>query len=388
MKLITKTSIYYLVYSIIGFVIGGFLIYHLVYRIVNKRANEDLITEKELIEEQIVSSDKIPDFSPYFGHQIVVTIYNNTVNHSDLLMDTLMMDESSGELIPFKHLIATTNKKNRSYSIEIFKPVMEVHQLAEDIVMVMFFMLLFLLLALVVFNYLISKKIWSPFYHTINQMSQYDLNSGKGLELVKTNTNEFRQLNIGLIRMANKISLHYASLKEFTENASHEIQTPLAILKAKLELLVQNDDLTKEQMQVIQPMYQVINRLSKLNQSLLLLSRIENNQFHETEEVNLNNLIDSILTNLEDLIEQKQLIIYKNFTSGTVKLDLNPTLAEILITNLVVNAIKHNLSTGRIDISIDNSGLTISNTGLPLEADPNQLFERFKKQKVPQPPLA
>jgi signal transduction histidine kinase len=379
MKLIVKTSIYYIGFSIIGFIIGGFIFYHVIFSIINSNANRELITEKELIEEQIFYSDSIPDFTPFFGHQIMVTIYDHEVSSTLRICDTIILSTTEGETVPIRYLISYNNKAGKSYSIEILKPLINSNQLIKDIFFVMFIMFLFLLMSLIIINYIISKNTWSTFYTTLKKLKDYDINSENGLVLNQTTITEFAQLNNVLLHMSDKIYKNYVNLKEFTENASHEIQTPLAIVKSKLELLIQGQKLNEEQIGIIQSIYQAINRLSKLNANLVLLSKIENSQFQESRTVNLQKLIQSILENLEDLIAQKELIIDKNIISHPVEITINPTLAEVLIVNLISNAIKHNIKNGKIQIVLNDNYLSISNNGNALSGDPETMFNRFKK---------
>jgi len=382
MKLIAKTSFYYIGFSIVGFIIGGFIFYNIIFKIINNRTNEDLKTEKELIEEQIIQSDSIPDFTPFFGHQISVTIFNNHVVPAFSLHDTIVTDTLTDEEIPCRYLISTANKKDKSFSIEIFKPLHETHQLVEDIIIVMTIMFLFLLLSLILINYFISRRTWSPFYNTLRKIKNYDINVGNALKLRKSNTTEFKQLNDVLLQMSEKIYLNYINLKEFTENASHEIQTPLAVIKSKLELLIQSQPLTNDQMTTVQSMYNSVTRLSKLNANLVLLSKIDNSQFHELAKVNLGQSVDMVLLNFEDLITLKKLVVIKNFPVLPVEIEINPTLAEVLVVNLISNAVKHNINNGKIEIVLNNKMLSVSNSGLPLDIDPKLMFDRFKKSKT------
>jgi signal transduction histidine kinase len=382
MKLIAKTSAYYIGFSIIGFIIGGFIFYHIIFSIINKRTNDDLKTEIKLIEEQIIHSDSIPDFTQYFGHQIVVTIFNQVVIPNYSLRDTILIDSVTNDEIPHRYIISFANKNNKSYSIELFKPLIKTNQLAEDIFVVMFIMFLFLLLSLILIDYFISRKIWSPFYNTLKQIKEYDISTANSLTLNESSITEFRQLNEVLLHMSKKISNNYFNLKEFTENASHEIQTPLAIIKSKLELLIQSHPLTNEQMKLVHSMYNSVSRLSKLNTNLVLLSKIENSQFHELSKVNLSEIIESVLLNLDDLIIQKELVIHKDFPEQSVEIVMNPTLADVLIINLISNAVKHNIKNGQLNISLTGKSLEISNSGLPLEVDPELMFDRFKKSKT------
>jgi len=178
--------------------------------------------------------------------------------------------------------------------------------------------------------------------------------------------------------MSKKLQQDYRSLKEFNENASHEIQTPLAIIKSKLELLIQNEALDEDQMRIINSVYEATNRMSRLNQGLLLISKIDNNQFPRAEKINFQQLIEKNLEHFEELISLKKIRVTVSF-SKKVEHEMNKTLAEILVSNLLSNAIRHNLEEGEISVTMDAENLTISNTGHPLTLSPGELFERFRK---------
>jgi signal transduction histidine kinase len=148
-----------------------------------------------------------------------------------------------------------------------------------------------------------------------------------------------------------------------------------------MELLVQSEYLQEEQVRIIETVQDATNRLSKLNQSLILLAKIENRQFPEIEEVDILQILNKHIRNYEELIAAKQIMV--NFEMATpCSVFMSETLAEILISNLITNAIKHNLESGRIEIMVEGRQLTVANTGHPLKVDPVFLFERFQKDKI------
>ncbi len=193
-----------------------------------------------------------------------------------------------------------------------------------------------------------------------------------------TRISEFRALNKAIAAMTDKIHRDYTSLKEFTENASHEIQTPLAIIKNKLELLIQDENLAEEQALHIKAVYDAASRLSKLNQVLLLLTKIEHHQFIEKERINLSNLLTNQLDHYQELISARNLELVTDIAPG-ISIFMNPMLAEILITNLLSNTIKHNIPNGEIRIILSNGTLSIQNPGNPPSQKTEMLFDRFKK---------
>jgi signal transduction histidine kinase len=220
--------------------------------------------------------------------------------------------------------------------------------------------------------------VWVPFYHTLKALNRYDLNAQAQLHLSRTNIREFRLLNETLNKMSEKILQDYQNLKEFNENAAHELQTPLAVIKSKLDLLIQNEQLDKSQLELIHSVYEATSRMSKLNQGLLLISRIQNNQFNISEDIDIETIIDKTLGHFQEMIDLKGIRVEKQCLNPMI-LHMNHTLAEILFNNLISNAIRHNVPGGIIEITINTQVFTISNTGPELKMDPQQLFERFRK---------
>ena len=170
----------------------------------------------------------------------------------------------------------------------------------------------------------------------------------------------------------------YYNQKQFVENASHEMQTPLAIIRSKLELLINQTGLTENTAAQLADITEANDKLSQMNRTLLLLAKIENNQFPNTESINFSTLL------------QKEVSVLKNHYDDTfpaltvaitedVTLLANLSLLEVLIHNLVINAVEHNINDGKINIKLSNTSLVIENTGLPLSQPAETLFERFKK---------
>jgi signal transduction histidine kinase len=189
---------------------------------------------------------------------------------------------------------------------------------------------------------------------------------------------EFRQLNETLEKMSLKIYSDYLHQKEFTENSSHEMQTPLAIIKTHIGLLMQSPNLKAEEMEQLQAIENTMKKLTALNKALLLLAKIENNQFSEHAAVDFEVLIRSIVEELDTFISLKELELQIHIEKQ-VMVEMNPVLAEVLLTNLIQNAIRHTPKKGSIQIGLEGKKLVIRNSGEPLSIRPEELFLRFKK---------
>jgi signal transduction histidine kinase len=254
---------------------------------------------------------------------------------------------------------------------------------SEDLQMVIFSFMAALfslvLLALFFLNRWLSNKAWLPFFNSLSVLNSWKVDENKAVSFERTGIAEFDQLNGLLENMMQKIQADFVNLREFTENASHEIQTPLAIIKSKLEMVLQDKALDDSQYQRIRSAFESTIRLSKLNDALLLLSKIENRQFVETAEIDICQLVRSRLEYLEELFALKQIEVVVCLEKQ-VTFSMNPLLADILINNLLSNALRHNKEKGMIIVSSENQELTVSNTSPKGEMDVSRMFRRFSKQ--------
>jgi len=185
-----------------------------------------------------------------------------------------------------------------------------------------------------------------------------------------------RDLDEAIRQMTQTITKDYEMLKNFADNASHEMQTPVAIINSKLDLLIQDTALSMEHHRPIQAMYDAVGRLRQLNQSLLLLTKIENNQF-VSETVDLAPLIERKLVQLEDPVKDRRLTVHTELDA--LQLPINGYLADILLNNLLTNAIRHNQDGGQVNIRLRGRGLRVSNSGAALGFDASTIFDRFTK---------
>lgn len=230
-------------------------------------------------------------------------------------------------------------------------------------------------IAVVVTMRLISKHLWQPFDQTLQQIESFRLESGKVSALPQSNIKEFTRLNVSLNKLMTNSITSYHAQKEFTENASHELQTPLSVFQSKLDILLQQPVLTEQQASIIQDLYSMTARLSRLNRSLLLLAKIENRQFEQKERIELDTFLDTIFPYLEDIAGN--IDITQKKVGQPVTLWANRALLESMVNNLVVNAVRHNKPNGEIVITTGNNHLAISNTSDEPRLDDTHIFNRF-----------
>ena len=387
MKLNTKVIIAYIIISTVLFTLGGIVLFNYLRREVDEKVDWKLYAEKEQIIE--ASNDTLSRHEKRTMYQTINRIadqydaiekIDGSVVPQEELKDTLLPTFLFGGTVmrPYRQLKFYTSVDDQVYRITLRRILVEKIDLREGIVNSLLYVFIALLFILIVANYIISKRSWSPFYKIVSDISHYDFTGTTPLTLPETNIKEFNVLNRAITGMSEKIRNDFINLKEFAENASHEIQTPLAVIISKLDLLIQSKKLTAEQSEMFHSMYQAAEKLSKLNQSLILITKIENAQFVKKERIVLEPEISQIIDNFEDLIEAKSLQTNIDLDPEVV-VEMNRSLVDVLFSNLITNAIRHNLDGGKINISMTKKEFTISNSGESLSCEPQHLFERFQK---------
>ena len=232
-----------------------------------------------------------------------------------------------------------------------------------------------LLVSLSVMLKVISKQIWAPFDDTLKRLEHFSLEQETLPQFSKSNIKEFDRLNSVLSKLIENNLRSYKMQKEFTENASHELQTPLAVFQTKLDLMLQQPDLSEQQADIVQSMYNVSGRLARLNKDLLLLAKIDNRQYSQMEVVDVVELTNNVLPLLSGFTQG--ITINQDIQVESLTVQANRTLLESLINNLVVNAVRHNIANGEIFITIKPNQLIIANTSTEGMLDKELVFERF-----------
>ena len=244
------------------------------------------------------------------------------------------------------------------------------------------FIFMVLLIAIIVINRAESRRLWAPFYSTMNAVRSYDIRRNKPLSLVSaTGIEEFDRLNKTLLDLIDDVDQAYRNQKQFTENASHELQTPLAIIRSKVELLIEGPGLNEDSAQLLQEITEANERLSQMNKNLLLLTRIDNGQYPEVGRVAISGLLERLTGFFKEYYANEGVKTETAIHAG-VAVEANPALIEILVNNLLRNAYIHNIPGGWVDIRLSGKELVIKNSGPAIEGDPELLFDRFRKGRV------
>lgn len=280
----------------------------------------------------------------------------------------------------FRGLKSTIQINGRNYILVVETNVEETEETVAYIAMFTLLFFLILVIGFWILNRRLSQKLWQPFRDTLQKLKAFNLNSQKPVDFQQTDTTEFAELNTTLEKLLQHSITTYQNQKEFTENASHELQTPLAILKNKLDILLQSNDLTERQYHLAEEMNKALIRSARINRNLLLLAKIENNQFDQSDIISFDAMAVQCVNGLQEHLEEKNILSTLDIQQD-VELKGNSGLAEVLINNLIVNAIRHTPSGGAVTISLSKSAFKISNSGdKPL--NPDLLFKRFSSMSA------
>ena len=379
MKLLTKTTLYFLIALIPLLAVAGFYLFNQFSKEINYRSDKELVSDEiawiRYLQTEAENGTtfilKTPELSifPTDAAAAEQPIIINTNGYG--IHETI---------IPYRQLSQVVSISGISYQIIIRQSQEQKSALVTGVTRIMLFVFIGLFAATLIFNWAISKNLWKPFRHSLHKIRTAELQKMEAMHFEETNTQEFNELNASLNYMTGKIYKDYLNMKEFTENAAHEMQTPVAVVLSKLELLLQDNNLKEEQVQSVLDSAETLRQLSKLNESLLLLSRIENNQFETTGQVSLADVSKKYLRLFDEFIKEKQLTIQTNF-SGAFTVKLHPLLADSLVMNLLGNAIKYNYTAGKIEITVSENEYHISNTSTSQPIAVDQLFKRLNTSK-------
>ncbi len=372
MKLLTKTSLNFISASVMFFLVGSIVMYFSVRNIVA----EDL--QNRLLEQQneffnTASQNKLEDLASE-----VVFIEESQKELAHSFSDTVLIVNEKYML--YRKLQFSYLHNEQHYKVSILQLQNQSDKLFKKIVImnVGFAMLFFLIVFFV--NRQSIKNSLKVFYSTINKLEDFQINKAQELTLDTAEVDEVKKLNDVFEKMSDQIRKDFEAQKEYTENVSHELQTPLAIISSKADELMQSDNLTKEQMEQLALLLETTSRLSKINQSLIFLTKIDNRFYTEGATFSLNELITEKLVLFETAIEDKGLKLALDLKDAT-HIYMDPYLAETLVVNLLKNAIVHNEKGGELSIKLVNQCLIIANSGTALTFSEFDIFKRFSRSE-------
>lgn len=377
MKLLNRTTYTYLILTFPIIVITMVLFYFLIRNFNLKHVENNLKEEHHKI---IRKSQHIENY--YIEDELSDELFVNEIPEDSVIKDqysTIMVfDKFEEQYEPFRQLETMQTIAGKNYRILIRKSLVENTTLVYSISIAVFVLILVLAGSFILLNRFLSEKLWRPFYSILENLSKYHVGQHYQAQ-PKMLIQEFNTLDTSIQRMVKRVNKEYFVQKEFIDIISHEYQTPLAVIGNKAEMLMQNEHLNEEDATKLNRIIEYVHKLSKMNQSLLLLSRIDNNQFDKKEKTDVQKLFKQLVTEKQFQLDLKEIttqtIIHENCV-----LQMNTTLAGILFGNLLQNAIRHNLKLrGQIIFELTANKIVVSNTGAETHLSEEEMFEKFKK---------
>lgn len=289
-------------------------------------------------------------------------------------------DDEAPELEPVRILTTVFEQNGNFYQLKIFNNMVEEDDLVKELLWDAAGLYVLLIFSILMINNIVLQRLWKPFYELLDELKNYRLGISKSFPNTETKTKEFSDLQDAVTTLLQYSEKSYEQQKEFIGNASHELQTPLAIAISKLELLIEKENFTENQAEKIAEIMEIIERLVRLNKSLLLLTKIENKQFFDNQEIKVNNIVEKNIEDLSDIAEFKEVeIIFSENSELLVKADA--ALINIIVSNLLRNAIFHNIKSGKVEVKIDAKKLSVLNTGTDHSLSHEKIFTRFQKSE-------
>lgn len=371
MKLIQKVNRQYTWYAFAILCLAGLSLYFIIKTIVKEETDEKLLNTSHQMEQLISSRPGEFELYPLFSVK-QTTLDKTGKNFTDT---SLVINDEEED---FRQLEVYTKINGQNYIITVRESGIESEDLMLSLLIVVLACFVLLLVLLFIINRKISQNIWKPFFINLEKLRTFSLQSGVAFSPKQTDIEEFIEMNDVLKMLTGKVMADYDNLKKFSENAAHELQTPLAIIRSKVESLIEENNLSPIQIDKIRAIYKTANRLTKINKGLLLLTKIENKQFPDTQLISLDEMIRDQFESFGELLEMKEVNL-KYICHEDMMFEGNKTLMELLLNNLFANAILHNFQGGHCIIRLSKQQFSIANPGEAPIADSNRLFERFYK---------
>ncbi|WCT14304.1 sensor histidine kinase [Mucilaginibacter jinjuensis] len=365
-----------IIVSVIVLLVGAVIYFFAINFIAQNQLDRDLDEEIEELFEYINTNHQLPK-ADFNGDQTTFLKVNHGINTR--FFDALYQNprEQKSENGRAAEGSVVLNGVTYKFTIVISRESTE--YLIQIIAIITLVLMACLVLILFLTNRYVLNGLWQPFYRLLNQLKDFNVSENSEHQLLTTRVDEFNELDQAIEIMSLRVKDDFQNLKAFTENASHEMMTPLAVITSKLDTLIQDETLKPEQFEQINDIYGATSKLSRLNHSLLLLVKIENNLIDDTEVIDLTKLLRDKLRQFQELTQTKELNVIANLISR--KVIVSKYLVDILFNNLISNAIRHNNNKGVLIVTLFEDVLLIQNTGSPNALNAERIFDRFQKGK-------
>ncbi len=374
MKLFTRYFRINLLATLLIFLLASIAFYFLLWYVMIAQVDEDLKIEQREIESYVAKYQRAPE---------PITVKDQRMSYEPAAIREkkwefkTIKSFNAHEREPFRQISFTLPVGDQWLLFRVSKSLEGMRNMNRSIISISLLTIVLILLVSLLINRWLLRRLWQPFYHTLTGIKKYRIGENKNPEFNRSRIDEFNLLNNTLDQFIGNAEKEYNLLREFTENASHELQTPLAVIRSKLDTLIQDEHLSESQSQAAQTAYEAIQKMARLNQSLLLLSKIENRQFSETRIIDFKKLVEEKIADWQEIWQTKNISVQANLEAGTVT--MNPQLADILLNNMFSNVTRHSPENGSVRILFQANQFIMSNSAASGPLDPGKLFQRFSK---------
>lgn len=348
---------------------------------INDEVDDSLENHAEMLVTQTLAGQELP--AAYSGSNNGYYLHDVSARYAASRPHLAFSDEEI--YIPEKHedeparVLRTIFRDGdgRFHELTVMTPTIEKDDLQEAILWWIVSLYLFLLLTILCVNVVVLQRTLRPLYVLLRWLDGYRVGGKNAPLAADTKVIEFRRLNEAASRYAARAESLFERQKEFIGNASHEMQTPLAVCRNRLEMLVDDGSaLSEQQLGEIVKVQRTLDYLVRLNRSLLLLSKIENGQFPEAEEVDFNALVNQLAEELGEIYAARG-IRFDVLEQGRLSARMNPSLASSLVSNLLKNACVHGDAGSIVTVSLTARELRVANSGAAGPLDAEHIFDRF-----------
>ena len=357
-------------------IIGAVIYFFAINYIARIQLDNDLTEEVGEVVDYVSTNHKLPK-QVDFDEDQTIFIKTDKKDIQPRFFDTVYVNSKEKENEPGRAIESIIRVNDSYYRVIITVSRESTEYLLQFVGIITLGLMVGLLLILFLANRYFLNGLWKPFYALLHQIKGFNISEENSFKLTNERVDEFVELSTAIDSMSARVRNDYQNLKHLTDNASHEMLTPLAVITSKLDTLIQHERLPSEISEQIEDIYAATSKLSRLNQTLLLLTKIENNQIVGNEPIDLNTLLGDKIKQFNELILAKHIIVTENV--GAKKIFVSKYLIDILLNNLISNAIWHNKDYGRLIVMLDDGAMVFQNTGISVALNQETIFERFKK---------
>lgn len=371
MRLVSKISLYHFLLSSVVLGLAGFLLFIFLRAEISLEIEEQLELQVDMIAKELGNGKPIN-----FPMVVITKDKESLMQLPKIFKDTLIYDHVQKVSEGYYYFAESKRINGVPYRIKVMTTYIGWENYSKTISYIFIAIAAMLVLLGTLVNYLISRGLWAPFLINLKRMKGYSVSSREELQLAVTDIKEFQEMNAVLADLAARGKREYTALKEFTENASHEIQTPLSILKTRLESISQLS-LDNSMIRPLNDAKEAVIRLSKVNKGLLLLAKLENNAFTDQQSLQLDEILKNNYELMEDLFQHKGILI--DFDISSKCIFASPFLMEVLISNMLSNVLSYTDQDAKVSVRLDEAQFIFTNEGEPLGFPESKLFTRFGK---------